>query len=80
MTENKFFIKSLEKFEKNEEWFNTQFKEIEKYRNKFLAVVNPGEFVVDDNLENLINRLEKKVDLSSVFITAIPKKGVASIL
>ncbi len=70
----------FEKFEKNEEWFSTQFKETEKYRDKFLAVVEPGVIIADDDLERLMDKLEKRSLISSAFITAIPKKGVASIL
>lgn len=70
----------LEKFEKNEEWFSTEFKDFEKYRNKFLAVIKPGEFIVDDDLKVLMRKLERKSHLNSAFITAIPKKNMAAIL
>lgn len=70
----------FEKFEKNEEWFSTKFKDFEKYRDKFLAVIKPGEFIVDADLKRLMKRLEKENRLSSAFVTAIPKKNMAAIL
>ena len=77
----KFLQKTFEKYEKNEEWFSANFKEFEKnHREKFIAVISPKEFIVKDNLDDLLKELEKKKILEYAFITSIPPKGIASIL
>ncbi len=74
-------LPDFEKFERNEEWFSKNFQKIEeKYRDKFLAILAPGKIMADVNLENLLDRVEKKGKIESAFVTAIPPKGVASIL
>lgn len=75
-------IEAFERFEKNEDWFDTHLEDLEeKNRNKFLAVVAPEEVIVDDDLKRLLAKLERdNIDFRSVFITAIPPIGVASIL
>lgn len=72
----------FEKFEENESWFSTHFEEFEeKYRDVFVAVKDQKIIAIDKKLENLLEQLETRgEDISSVFITAIPPKGVASIL
>ena len=75
-------IEAFEAFEKNEDWFDAHLEDLEeKNRNKFLAVVAPEEIIVDDDLKRLLAKLEgEDIDFRSVFITAIPPTGVASIL
>lgn len=72
----------FEKFERNEKWFSTHFDDLEEnYMNKFIAVLEPNKLIADENLENLLTKLEiEDVDISSVFITAISPRGTASIL
>lgn len=81
---NKAELKSLqltfEQYGKNESWFNANFEEFEKnYREKFIAVISPGRFLVKDNLDGLLKEIEKKKLLESAFITSIPPEDVASI-
>ena len=79
-------LKSLQKefglYGENEKWFSLNHKTFEKkYRKKFIAVTKPEEFLVKEDLGELIKELEKKKKiLESAFITSIPPKGVASIL
>ena len=80
-TEIKCLKSTFEKYEKNENWFSANFRKFEKnHRKKFIAVISPNKFVIKDNLDDLINELEKKKYLEYAYITSIPPKGVASIL
>lgn len=68
--------------EKNEEWFNAHFTELEqKYGSKFFAIRDQSLLTAEDEFEKLLDFLEKKgIDIDQVFIASIPPKGVASIL
>jgi methylphosphotriester-DNA--protein-cysteine methyltransferase len=75
------FPQYFEEFERNEEWFSKNSRKIEKkFRNKYLAVLAPNLIISDSDLDNLFKKIKKKGNLESAFITAVPPKGVASIL
>lgn len=75
-------VKSFETFIENEEWFDAHIDELaSEFTDKFLAVVDPGDFRAENDLKRLLTGLEEEgVDLESVFIAAIPPIGVASIV
>ena len=75
-------IDSDEKFTRNEEWLNSNYKELrEKYSGKVLAVIEPDKFLVKSNYDELVEELEEKgIDFDLVAITNIPQKGHASIV
>lgn len=67
---------------RKEEWFSSNYAELEKmYSDSFVAVIEPGKVVADKDLKRLIRRLEEEgIDITSIYIEAIPPKGYASIL
>ena len=69
-------------FEKNEEWFNDHYEDLqEKYQDTIIAIKNQEVIEVKTDLEELLNVLEMKgEDINTVFITSIPPKGFAFIL
>jgi thymidylate kinase len=79
LSEEKLF---LEKFEKEQSHFDAHYEEfLEKYEDMVLAIKDRKVIDADKNLEKLLERLEKKgIDIRLVYITSIPKKGIAFIL
>ncbi len=69
-------------FHRNEKWLNSNYKRLrEEYSGKVVAIVAPGNIIVKDNHEELVNALEEKgIDFESVAVTNIPKKGHAAIV
>lgn len=69
-------------FHSNEEWLNSNYEKLrEKYSGKVVAIVEPDNIIVKDNHEELVKELEEKgIDLESVAVTNIPKKGHAAIV
>ena len=69
-------------FRRNEEWLNSNYKSLrEEYSGKVVAIVEPDNIIVKDNHEELVKELEKKgIDIESVAVTNIPKKGHAAIV
>jgi len=69
-------------FRRNEEWLNSNYKTLrEEYSGKVVAIVEPDNVIVKDNHEELVKELEKKgIDIESVAVTNIPKKGHAAIV
>ncbi|MFW5945446.1 MAG: hypothetical protein ACOCTN_01050 [Candidatus Natronoplasma sp.] len=62
------------------EWFESHYQEIrEENDGKFLAVLEPDEFLAKSRYNDLIEELEKKdVELEKVAIAHIPKKRSAN--
>ncbi len=74
-------LSGFDQVEENENWFNNNFQYFEKnYKNKFVAVIKPDEYILDDDLEKLITQVENKYDPSTVFISVVPTKAIAAIL
>ncbi len=79
--EDDICLLGFDQVEENEEWFNDNFQYFEeKYKNKFVAVIQPEKYLVDNDLEKLISKVEDDFDLGSVFISVVPTKAVAAIL
>lgn len=55
---------------KDLEWFNENFERLKsKYNNMFIAFSNQDVIESDQNLQNLMGKLnKKKIDISNVFI------------
>ena len=69
-------------FRRNEEWLNSNYKTLrEEYSGKVVVIVEPDNVIVKDNHEELVKELEKKgIDIESVAVTNIPKKGHSAIV
>ncbi len=61
------------------EWFKSNYQEIREENNgKFLAVLEPDEFLAKSRYNDLIEELENKdVELEQVAIAHIPKEKPA---
>jgi thymidylate kinase len=72
----------LENFEKEESHFDAHYEEfLKKYEDMVLAIKDQKVIDADKDLEKLLERLEKKgIDIRRVYLTSIPKKGIAFIL
>ncbi|KAA0007783.1 MAG: hypothetical protein FE036_03090 [Thermoplasmata archaeon] len=77
-------LKILKKFDEDTTWMAKNYKELqEKYAGKFIAIINKEIVGVDENAENLINNLKKKLsdeELSRTIIEYIPPKNLILIL
>ena len=77
-------LKILKEFEEDSHWMAKHFKELqEKYAGKFVAIINKKLIDVDENAENLINKLKNKLsdeELSRTIIEYIPPKNLILIL
>ena len=74
--------KNLRDFDRCAEWFFANAERIEEeYSNKFIAVLKPEEIKASNNLDDLMDELEREgIDIRKTLITGIPKMGTASIL
>lgn len=77
-------IKILKKFEEDSQWMAKHYGELqEKYAGKFIAIINKKIIDIDENIENLINKLKEKLseeEISRVLIEYIPPKDLILIL
>ncbi|KAA0002567.1 MAG: hypothetical protein FE044_02775 [Thermoplasmata archaeon] len=74
----------LKKFEEDTSWMAKNYKELqEKYAGKFIAILNKEIVGVNENVEDLIEDLKKKLtddELSRTIIEYIPPKNLVLIL
>ena len=75
-------LQMITKMETNVKWFNLHYTEIrERYENKFIAIKDDHIIAEDDNVENLIENIEKQgEDPGLTLIEFIPEKGTVLIL
>ncbi|ODS35904.1 hypothetical protein BEH94_00135 [Candidatus Altiarchaeales archaeon WOR_SM1_SCG] len=73
---------SMERFEKDGDWFCDRFNEFQKkYAGKVIAVKNQKIIVVTTKLDDLLKKIRSRgEDPADVYIDSIPEKGVAYIL
>ena len=74
----------LKKFEEDTSWMAKNYKELqEKYAGKFIAILDKEIVGVNENVEDLIEDLKKKLtddELSRTIIEYIPPKNLVLIL
>lgn len=75
-------LQMITKMEGNVRFFNSHYTDItEKYENKFIGIKDDHIIAEDENIENLIKKIETQgEDPGLVFIKFIPKKGTVLIL
>ena len=73
---------SMERFEKDGEWFDEHQEELQKkYMGKVIAIKEQKIIGVNRKLDDLLNEIKSKgLDPANVYIASIPKESVAYIL
>jgi len=74
--------RTLEMFERSENWFSDNYKELEKeYLDMILAIRDEKVISASATIEELLENLKaRNEDISSVYIGSISPKGIAFIL
>lgn len=72
--------KDLERLEADSAWVTQHYDRLEKYQGKVVAIKNKGIIAVSENLETLLEELEKKEKPACLLLEAIPPKNVSFIL
>jgi len=72
----------LKESERNSQWFDKHYDELQgKYVDRIIAIKNQNIIVAKKELGALLNELKhNNEDLSRVYITSIPPKGIGFIL
>ncbi len=73
--------KDLERLEEDSAWVTQHYESLKKYQGKVVAVKNKDIIAVSENLDTLLEELEKKKDNPAcLLLEAIPPKNVSFIL
>jgi hypothetical protein len=73
--------KDLERLEEDSEWVTQNYDRLKKYQGKVVAVKNKDIIAVSENLDTLLEELEKKKEKPAcLLLEAIPPKNVSFIL
>ena len=80
--EEKRMLALFKTFERNDEWFSKHFDEFkEEMAGKVLAIKDQKLIAAKSSVKEILEELESRhEDISSIYITAIPPKGMAFIL
>jgi hypothetical protein len=75
-------IRSLQAFEQNARWFSENCSEVaQRYEGKAIAIKDRKVVAVGDSLDEVLSELEMKgEDVSSAYVTVVPKRTTAFIL
>jgi hypothetical protein len=73
--------KDLERLEEDSAWVTQHYESLKKYQGKVVAVKNKDIIAVSENLDTLLEELEKKKENPAcLLLEAIPPKNVSFIL